>query len=104
MNDWGNDLVAGIIGKTEEVMYQKVFIPLEVSTRDVLEWVSYMGRPIHQVLVFEDGFEIMFSIANEQLGRVLGRAKQVGMVIGGRQHYSPPKPKRKKTVDLAEQD
>ena len=60
MSDWGDMLVAGVLGKSqmEEVVQTKLFIPKNVATRDVLDFVVAAGRPIQQVLAFPDGFEI----------------------------------------------
>ena len=83
-------LVAGVLGKSqmEELVQTKIFIPKNVATRDVLDFVVAMGRPIQRVLAYPDGFEIMFNLAPTQQGRVLSKATMYGMVIGGRQHYA----------------
>jgi len=89
VSDWGDMLVAGVLGKPqEEVVQTKLFIPKNVATRDVLDFVVVMGRPIQQVLAYPDGFEITFNLAPTQQGRVLTKATMYGMVIGGRQHYA----------------
>ncbi len=71
-------------------MLTKLFIPLSVPTRDVLDFIVATGRPVQQVLAFEDGFEITVPISANQQGRVLPKATRYGLVIGGRQHYSVP--------------
>ena len=103
MSDW--DLAAGVFkSQMEELVQTKLFIPLSVATNDVLEFIVATGRPVQQVLAYEDGFEITIPVALTQQGRVLSKATRYGMVIGGRAHYSAPVDELGATMEVSPQE